>query len=86
VDGSGFGRDRDAGIQAAGLDLVGPVREQLQKADFDDSVGLNPLARCLQIKDHERTLQADVLQHGHTSGWLISELPTNLLSHDRVSS
>src|SRR5208337_276168 len=86
VDGIGFGRDRDAGIQVAGFDLVGPVREQLQKADFDDSVGLNPLARCLQIKDHERTLQADVLQHGHTSGWLISELPTNLLSHDRVSS
>jgi len=44
------------GVQAAGLDLVGPVREQFQKADFDDSVGLNLLARRLQIKDGKRSL------------------------------
>jgi len=33
VDGSGFGWDRDSGVQAAGLDLVVAVRVQFQKAD-----------------------------------------------------
>ena len=85
-DGCRLGGNWYTGVHAAGVDPVATVREQLDRADFDDSVELNVLARRLQIKDDEWTLQADVFQHGHTSGWLISELPPNSLSHDSVSS
>jgi len=63
VDGGRLGRDRDAGVEAACSDLIGAVGQQLDRADLDDPVGLDPLPGGLQVEDDQGTLQADVLQH-----------------------